>query len=1442
MLKNLKIDKSNWIDHAWLGLGDISKLEYDNPMFGRSSEDIDRPGRHEARLMRDPQYLAFAAKVLLDIQLLPMQAVILEELAKRPFPMYVASRGFGKAISPDELVRIKGGWAKIKDIEVGDKVYGSDGKLANVTGTTILQENLDFYKITLRDGRTIECCKDHRWKIWDKNKNKDKDNIVWSEVKTSELVGNYFNVRKDSKSKIPGKLTKEYRYALPINQPLLDEDRQDFVIHPYVLGVLLGDGSITQHTISLTNNDVELIDRFEQLLPNGYKLTRKKKDNCYICTVVRSCKSVPAFHVLIEHTGLLGCSSHTKFIPEQYKYCAYDQKLELIRGLMDTDGYSKKSVIEYYTVSNRLSTDFLDIARSCGLHCKHAIKESWFRNNRYADCNRISIYTKQPVFSLARKLQYVDHDISKQGQSKYDKVFITNIEYIGKKDGHCITVDNDDHTYITKDYIVTHNSYLLALYAMLKCILYPGTKIVIVGAAFRQSKVIFEYMETMWNNAPVFRSLCDTNTSGPRRDTDRCTMRINDSWAIAVPLGDGTKIRGLRAHIIIADEFNCLESNTIVETTKGLVRIGDTNIDHSKLDIITGDASCPTERMDKYIMTPTPCDVYEVKFKNGYVIRCSENHKLMTQEGWKKPLELCKTDFVEADNKYVFPQESPKDIDEKTAWLLGILISEGSVNDKKRISIKTTNELLACKLMNEFGFKVCTREAHTDRRGWNCKKSYELYKYDETLRDKLFTYGLNYTTAHTKCIPSAILLSNKSCVYAFLEGLFEGDGSCFLYSDKKKIDNRLGVAYYSVSEQLCRDVQIVLNKLGYDGYINKRKSNLSDNQQWFVRLNGFDAYDFASKLNIDRFQNPIKNCYIPVKPLNYTYDKSRDKWKISIKYLDKTIQKRVNTKQQAIRTVSGIRLRTQYKQVVSVTKLEEQQVLYDYHLPQTHSFYAGGFRNHNSIPPDIYETVVAGFAAVSSDPVSNVKEAARRKAMTKMGIWTADAEHKYKQKGGNQAILSGTAGYDFQHFADYWKKYCQIIRTQGDKQKLCDIMGMDDVPDNFDWRDYSVMRIPYEIIPEGFMDDRQVSRARATIHSGLYQMEYGAVFTADSDGFFKRTLIERCVASDTHPVNLPSGPIWFDPKLRGSSAYHYVYGIDPASEQDNFSIVILELHKDHTRIVYSWSTNRKDFKRRLKAGMADKSDFYGFCVRKIRDLMRSFPCEAIALDAQGGGIAIEEGLHDPDKMESGEDYIWPVIDPDKEKDTDIQPGKHILHLCQFAKSDWTSEANHGLRKDFEDRVLLLPRFDPVSLELSAHDDKLRQQEWEKKHPGQKFNIYDTLEDCVMELEELKDELCTITVTRTGTGVNARDRWDTPEVKLPTGKKGRLRKDRYSSLVMANMIARTIHRTAPEAEYQVIGGRIGDIQHGEEGQMYYGPEWFQDGMDNGIIRSVIKSQW
>ena len=97
-------------------------------------------------------------------------------------------------------------------------------------------------------------------------------------------------------------------------------------------------------------------------------------------------------------------------------------------------------------------------------------------------------------------------------------------------------------------------SFMLSLYAMLRALLMPGRKIVVVGAAFRQSKVLFEYMNGIWKNAPLLRDIVGGD-GGPRSQVDMCRMIIGSSTVTCLPLGDGSKIRGQRANDIIADEF-----------------------------------------------------------------------------------------------------------------------------------------------------------------------------------------------------------------------------------------------------------------------------------------------------------------------------------------------------------------------------------------------------------------------------------------------------------------------------------------------------------------------------------------------------------------------------------------------------------------------------------------------------------------------------------------------------------------------------------------------------------------------------------------------------------------------------------------------------------------------------------------------------------------------
>lgn len=455
---------------------------------------------------------------------------------------------------------------------------------------------------------------------------------------------------------------------------------------------------------------------------------------------------------------------------------------------------------------------------------------------------------------------------------------------------------------------------------------------------------------------------------------------------------------------------------------------------------------------------------------------------------------------------------------------------------------------------------------------------------------------------------------------------------------------------------------------------------------------------------------------------------------------------------------------------------------------------------------EIFETVIAGFGAVSSDPMTKVKQKASKNFANMLGLELEDTEDEYS-KMGNQIILSGTAYYYFNHFAKYWEQWRNIIRTQGDPKKLQTIFGEKDVDESFNWKDYSIVRLPADLLPVGFMDESQLARSKATLPSDLYALEFSAIFSKDSNGFFKASLIEKCTANEENDITHECGRVIFEAKIKGDKDKRYVFGVDPASEEDKFAVVIIELNRDHRRIVHCWTTNTEEFKQKRKSGLIDENDFYGYTARKIRDLMILFPCDHIAIDSQGGGKAVYESLHDRTKLKQGELLLWETIDENKERESDGEEGLHIIELVNFASAEYTSTANHTMKKDFEDRILLFPRFNPVVAAVAAGIS------------AENRGLYDTLEDCLEEIEELKKELSQIVVTVTA---NGRERWDTPDFKISGSEKGKLRKDRYSAVLMANSAARKMCGPNYMPRHDVIG--LLNRQESDGGKNFIGPSW------------------
>jgi len=126
-------------------------------------------------------------------------------------------------------------------------------------------------------------------------------------------------------------------------------------------------------------------------------------------------------------------------------------------------------------------------------------------------------------------------------------------------------------------------SFTLAVYCILRAIFDQGVKIVIVGAGLRQAKLVFNYIESIWEASPMLRNIVGAGKkAGPRSNVDRCYFNVGLSSIVALPLGDGTKIRGERANVVIADEFASIPEEIFDIVVRGFAATARTPVEEAR--------------------------------------------------------------------------------------------------------------------------------------------------------------------------------------------------------------------------------------------------------------------------------------------------------------------------------------------------------------------------------------------------------------------------------------------------------------------------------------------------------------------------------------------------------------------------------------------------------------------------------------------------------------------------------------------------------------------------------------------------------------------------------------------------------------------------------------------------------------------------------------------
>ena len=363
--------------------------------------------------------------------------------------LLAAAGGTGKAEPLWAKVLTPTGWKLMGEIQEGDEVIAGDGSVTKATGV-FPQGKKPIFKVQMSDGATTHCCDEH---LWLTKTQKDRD------------YGNNWQVRslkeiRDTLHLCKNRGRKDRNHSIPMVGPVRFTE-QNLPIHPYLLGVILGDGSITPNGFTLTLSDEEITAKVKALLPPGHSLTIKQiKAKCVDYTV--TCGRLPgSLRDLLKELSLFGCRSWEKFIPEQYLFSSVSQRLDLLQGLMDTDGTTGGTSTTFDSASKALRDAVVFIVQSLGGKATASERQPWFTHKGVKKQGRTSYraFISMPPgfksFSIAAKA------LKEIERTKYvPSRLISAVEYIGDHEAQCIMVDHPSHTYVTDDFIVTHNTTL----------------------------------------------------------------------------------------------------------------------------------------------------------------------------------------------------------------------------------------------------------------------------------------------------------------------------------------------------------------------------------------------------------------------------------------------------------------------------------------------------------------------------------------------------------------------------------------------------------------------------------------------------------------------------------------------------------------------------------------------------------------------------------------------------------------------------------------------------------------------------------------------------------------------------------------------------------------------------------------------------------------------
>lgn len=452
-----------------------------------------------------------------------------EESGKHLCVLKSRRKGYEQPYSEEVLT--PNGFVQMGSLKVGDMVMNPNGSPVRI-GDIVEQGVQEVYEVEFQDGRVVRCGANH---LWATCRNGKKFYIM----PTKEYAKR--KLTQGSKGK------EHYPYKVPAINPLRFDEKPTH-IDPYVLGVLLGDGYICGSQVRFSTADQFIVEELSRRLPDY--IIKKIESDKYAYVIISKDKKHNSLNRELKKLGIK-VKANKKFIPENYKYTSVENRFELVRGLMDTDGSITNGASTFVSTSEQLIDDLQFVLRSLGIRC-HKSKEIEGKfgvefNNGYKSNTLphwgLCITTQEDIFKLPRKLER----IRKDRKYNYNGIGIKAIRRTGKfEKQRCLCIDNENHLYITKDFIPTHNSYKGGSMLCRNYYLIPNSKSY-VYASNKQYLTDDGILTKAWD----YMDFIDKNTAWGKKRSVNTAMRkragffTKDEFGNEVELGYKSEIIGV---------------------------------------------------------------------------------------------------------------------------------------------------------------------------------------------------------------------------------------------------------------------------------------------------------------------------------------------------------------------------------------------------------------------------------------------------------------------------------------------------------------------------------------------------------------------------------------------------------------------------------------------------------------------------------------------------------------------------------------------------------------------------------------------------------------------------------------------------------------------------------------------------------------------------------